>query len=240
MNKIIKTVSRRFITQQTYGALRYRLKPETGRAWGGPFNGQAKRCLLFGQLVETLDPIALVETGTFLGTTTEWIAAFQIPVFTIEADAEHFGFSRSRLKHLANVELLFDDTRTGLLKLFCTELVNKRNECVIFYLDAHWSCDLPLREEVNLIFSHARNAVVMIDDFNVPADHGYGYDDYGPDKILGEAYLRDVIDKFSLALFYPTTSSKHETGLKRGSVLIAKSREVIEKLAGIRLIRQAN
>ena len=59
-------------------------------------NGQAWRCRLVAELILKLDPVALVETGTYLGTTTEWLSAFQLPVFTCEASAENFGlFPRS-------------------------------------------------------------------------------------------------------------------------------------------------
>jgi hypothetical protein len=65
MRAIVDRLARVIIPSQMRGALRHRLHPEDGRAWGGPFNGQGKRCLLFASLVGTLDPFAIVETGTY-------------------------------------------------------------------------------------------------------------------------------------------------------------------------------
>src|SRR5215469_9476666 len=96
------------------GARKCRRDPGRGRAWGGPFNGQGARCLIFAELVHTLAPDVILETGTFRGTTTEWIAAFQLPVYSIESEPESFGFARERLKATDNVTLHLDDSRRGL------------------------------------------------------------------------------------------------------------------------------
>ena len=59
----------------------------------------------------------------------------------------------------------------------------------LFYLDAHWNDHLPLREEVELALKHFAKAVLIIDDFAVPDDPGYAFDDYGPGKALTLDYL---------------------------------------------------
>ena len=59
---------------------------------------------------------------------------------------------------------------------------------LFFYLDAHWNEDLPLAEELDTIFCRSSNPVVMIEDFQVPDDPDYGYDDYGPRKSLNPEY----------------------------------------------------
>ena len=41
-----------------------------------------------------------------------------------------------------------------------------------------------MREEVELAIANFSKAVLMIDDFNVPDDPGYRFDDYGPGKRL--------------------------------------------------------
>src|SRR5206468_11787016 len=75
------------------------------------------------------------------------------------------------------------------------------------YLDAHWNADLPLAEEIDIIFSRCPSAVVMIDDFQVPSDAGYGYDNYGPGKALVSGYIRPAISAHQLQAFYPSTPS---------------------------------
>src|SRR5262245_45847532 len=110
----MRTVLRRLVGPTRLGALSYALRPQQRMVWGGPFNGQAYRCLLFAGLVERLRPLAIVETGTYLGTTTEWMAAFQLPVLTCERSEEHFGFARARLAASRNVTVNLADSRAFL------------------------------------------------------------------------------------------------------------------------------
>jgi len=84
-----KAAAEEALDPRRVGAMKFRENPALGRAWGGPMNGQRWRCLMFAELVHKIEPKAIVETGTYLGTTTEWLAAFQLPVFTCEADPEN-------------------------------------------------------------------------------------------------------------------------------------------------------
>jgi hypothetical protein len=87
------------------------------------------------------------------------------------------------------------------------------------YLDAHWEEDLPLREELEIIREAWDRAIVMIDDFAVPGDPGYGYDDYGSGKALEQDYLPPMP---GWSLCYPAVPSAEETGERRGcSVLLS-------------------
>jgi hypothetical protein len=47
---------------------------------------------------------------------------------------------------------------------------------VFFYLDAHCGWEAPLVEELKIIFTKWTEAVVMVDDFQVPGTD-YVYDD---------------------------------------------------------------
>ena len=68
------------------GMLDYHEFPELRESWGGPFNGQAHRRQMFAEIVEACKPAAIVETGTFRGVTTEFMAKFsRVPVHTVES-----------------------------------------------------------------------------------------------------------------------------------------------------------
>jgi hypothetical protein len=82
-----------------------------------------------------------------------------------------------------------------------------RNQGLFVYLDAHWDDNLPLAEELAIVFAVCRNAIVMVDDFQVPFDDGYGYDDYGTGKSLIADYIEPVVAAHSLGVFYPSTPS---------------------------------
>jgi hypothetical protein len=57
--------------------------------------------------------------------------------------------------------------RKSLRMLFDGPLRWARNHSLFVYLDAHWNDDLPLAEELEIVFGACPNAIVMIDDFNV-------------------------------------------------------------------------
>ena len=96
---------------------------------------------------------------------------------------------------------------------------------VFFYLDAHWA--LPLREEVQIISDTWSDIVILIDDFQVPDDPGYGFDDYGEGLRLTAEYLPEATWSRYAAL-YPVASSRVETGKKRGCiVLVSKGLEAL-------------
>lgn len=194
------------IIQQTIGILDYIRSPDRGAGWG-PFNGQTARQALFVDLLTKTAPHAIVETGTFLGATTEFISQVGLPVFTIEAHPRNYGFARARFWRKRNVKLLYGDSRIGLHKLFDGALHPLSRRTIFFYLDAHWNNDLPLAEEIDIIFSHCPMGVVMIDDFEVPSDAGYGFDDYGPGKALVADYIKPALSRHQLQAFYPSTPS---------------------------------
>ena len=80
-------------------------------------------------------------------------------------------------------------------------------------------------------------AVVLIDDFAVPDDPGYGFDDYGPDAALTVTYLeRSQLPRAS-RLFFPTVPSKEETGHRRGAAVLTADAELGEVVARTPLLR---
>jgi hypothetical protein len=78
----------------------------------------------------------------------------------------------------------------------------------------------------------------MIDDFQVPDDNGYGYDDYGVGKALIRGYIAPLVSQFELAEFYPRTPSAVESGGRRGCVVVTRHPSLIEALEGISLLRR--
>jgi len=220
LRKLANRIARAVLSSEVYGRVRFKANPQSGRSWGGPMNGQKWRCLLVSELIAKLEPKAIIETGTYLGQTTEWLAAFQTPIYSCEYSEENFGFARERLKAINDINLKQGDSRSSLKDFLEGPLATVRDSRLLFYLDAHWGEDLPLAEEVDLIFSVSSNAFVLVDDFQVIDDQGYGFDDYGPGKALTLDYLGDAIRKFDLTVYLPSTRSIDETGAKRGCVVL--------------------
>jgi hypothetical protein len=199
------------------GRFEYYRHPEMLDLWGGPFNGQCFRQLMYLDLALACNFEAIVETGTFRGSTTRFLAQNSggAPVYSCEYGPLHFEFAKWRLRGDQNIFLFNLDSRN-----FIRDLKISRQAKTFFYLDAHWGADLPLREELNLIIQKFENFVVMIDDFEVPNDPEYQCDDYGPGKRLS---LRDfpLHQDNGIACYFPARPSSQESGLRRGAIVLA-------------------
>ncbi|WP_157961363.1 hypothetical protein [Microvirga flavescens] len=191
--------------------------PELQKSWGGGFNGQEGRRALFLAVVEATKPTAILETGTFRGTTTEWMAErFSGPILTCEVQERYYLQSRKKLSRFPNVSVFLSDSRAFLREQLRTF---ERDKPVFIYLDAHWYDDLPLAEELEIIFDNLEKAVVMIDDYEVPFDPGYSYDYYGPDKALTLNLLKGAAKRDG-KIFFPTLPAERETGARRGCCVV--------------------
>jgi predicted O-methyltransferase YrrM len=192
------------------------LRPSLRRSWGGPLNGQERRRELVRSIAKSMDFDVVLETGAFRGTSTEFFAAvFGVQVETVEANPRYFAYSRRRFARQPRIRVVFGDSRQFLREMATSRLY----KTPFVYLDAHWEEDLPLREELEIIRDAWDRAIVMIDDFAVPDDPGYGYDDYGAGKALERDYLPPLQ---GWALCFPEAPSAEETGRRRGcSVLLS-------------------
>lgn len=163
---------------------------------------------------------AVLETGTYLGASTGYLAhTYQVPVFTSEVMPRNYHVARRMLQDLPNVHLHLIDSREFLRTLVREDTLQGRR--LFCYLDAHWYDDLPLADEIEIIAAGWTDFVIAIDDFCVPGDSGYGFDDYGAGRRLDVEYLAPVRARTGLALYFPTASSDAETGRKRGTAVLA-------------------
>jgi len=228
-----------FLGERILGQLDYLRFPDSEPGFGGPFNGQPARQELFREIISRLQPKAIVETGTHRGTTTEFMARTGLAVHTIELDPRRYGFARARFRFNRQVNVLHADSRAALEKLFDSRLRHQAGSTIFFYLDAHWNDDLPLAEEIEIIFHRCPAAIVMIDDFEVPFDLGYQYDDYGPGRKLNAEYVDATVSTHRLQAFYPSTPAAEEGGQRRGCVVLAKAPAHSTALTAIPLLRRA-
>lgn len=209
------------LPQRWAGYADYYLRPRIRTRWGGAFNGQQVRQQVFKRLAAAGSFEAMVETGTYTGITTKFLAETcpTVPVFSVEVNPRYHMCARLNLRRWDNVQLFNMDTRQflGLLK---NQIPRKQ---VFFYLDAHWDPqDLPLVEELRTVFGHWEDPVVIIDDFEVPGMPGYSFDDYpGGGRLCLEALPPEVMN--GLAVFFPSVSPEKETGSKRGWVVMVRT-----------------
>lgn len=221
------------------GALDYVRHPSRRSAWGGPFNGQVLRRELFDAIVSASKFSVIIETGTHIGTTTDYMSRTGLPVYTIESDRRSFGYSRTRFLFRKSITVLYGDTRVHLARLLSELRSTSEGGPIFTYLDAHWNADLPLREELEIVFKSGKPTVAMIDDFEVADDCGYGFDDYGEGKALTMAYIESVVRTRALKVYFPTVKSAQETGARRGCVLLSNKPELLSPLVDLGALRSA-
>jgi hypothetical protein len=211
-------------------------RPSLRGSWGGPLNGQQRRREVVRDLARAISFDRAIETGTYRGTSTEFFSAvIGTPVETVEANPRFFSYSSRRLAILPDVRVVLGDSR-AFLRMVATRS-GAADELVFIYLDAHWEDDLPLAEEVAIIARAWTQAVVMIDDFQVPDDDGYAFDDCGVGRALTESYL-PTADLVGWHLFYPKAHSSEETGARRGCCVLV-SPPLFAQVRGIASLRLA-
>lgn len=167
-------------------------------------------------MLDAFGPTASIETGCYIGKTTNWLFVNgYCPVYATDFMPAHYDVAVENLAGM-HIELNLGDSRDYLRQIALRKDVP--NESVFFYLDAHWTWDLPLREELQLINEHWRKSVIMIDDFKVEDDKDYRYDTW-PQGTLSLATFNDVILG---DVYFPSCPGIEEQEPRCGCVVIAQ------------------
>lgn len=208
------------------------MRPAYNKGWGGAMNGQARRQQLVRDLFAAIPFDEVVETGTFRGGTTAWLHEVSgLPVYSVETEERFFRFAQAKIGANSAVNVRLGDSRALLQDLSA----RPGDKTTFFYLDAHWGEDVPRHEELRIIHDRWPACVVMIDDFQVPGDAGYGFALYGG-KPLDETYLPELA---GWTMFYPSIRSETDTGARRGYAVFVPQllADRVAKLSGLRAAR---
>jgi hypothetical protein len=236
MRATATAVLRRVLPQELRGALDYYRFPGRRDGRYGPLNGQHARRAMFERIIAELPPAFVVETGTHRGRTTEFIASrVASPIYTVESDRRLHGFARVRLRRFPHVQLVVGDSREWLRRLASDGPA--RDAVGLFYLDAHGGAELPLHAELDLVCASWTRPIVIIDDFAVPDDSGYRFDDYGQAGCLTLDYIRPLVRRHELTCLFPVCPSSEESGARRGCVVLVRDPAHVETLVATALLR---
>lgn len=191
-----------------------------------PFNGQARRMAVVWQIAKSLKPTVGIETGTFLGSSTPYLATMvEKEMYTIEIDQKTFELATERFlknNHQNNIRIILGDSVVQTQKILCG--LDPKKDRVLSYLDAHWYDAIPTTDEINALINWGGSWIAIVDDFKIESDPGYRYDSYGMVEI-GKEILPSNKD---LRLYIPNISSEYETGRRKGTGYICmKSNEKI-------------
>jgi cephalosporin hydroxylase len=213
------------LSDETKGRISYYRFYRTIDPSAQAFNKQDRRKEQFDAMLKVLSPVALIETGTYMGDSTIFFAQMGLPVYSFEAVARNYGIASERVRWEKNVTLYKTDSREGLRAILTKQLVEKLDQPLFFYLDAHWFDDLPLSDELDIILERCTQPIIMIDDFRVVDDPGYVFDDYGSNGILDIPYIAKHVLKHKLIMLYPNAPSEQETGARRGNVVLCRQHQ---------------
>jgi hypothetical protein len=135
---------------------------------------------LIQKLIESVPIGTFVETGTFLGDSSGFVASRNaaVPVYTCDVDPEALAKAPRRLWRLTNLKVAHASSERFLRTLI--EQGHIRG-IPLFFLDAHWQRYWPLGEELRIISDAGMPAVIVVDDFQVPGRPEFGFDTWDVD-----------------------------------------------------------
>lgn len=187
-------------------------------------NGDSIARAELARLVEQYKVHGVVETGTFKGYTTWFLASLStMPiVHSIEADTKTFLAAKAKLWNARNIRLHLGNSGKVLGDL----LDRLPKQTALFYLDAHWNSYWPLADELNAIVRFRGNRdIIVIDDFHVPAQ-AWNYDSYSGCANDLET-LKSMLDIDRYHYYFPRESRRRIDGKQKKGVgqiyLIPKS-----------------
>lgn len=188
-----------------------RAAPDLLSDGGGPFGFDIHKALQIDFIVQNLKIDGLIETGTCRGDTTEYLgrAYPHLSVRSCEIQVDLARFAQARTKDFPNVEVMLGDSGINIPRL------SSGIARPLYYLDAHWYDEWPLRRELSAI----HRGIVAIDDFNIGLS-GFGWDSYdgvtcGPEvlqAILGPQYRVFVGNPYG-HYPYPCLQTRRRSGV---------------------------
>lgn len=181
-----------------------------------PFRNDRILLLMLHSLIDRAGITVFVETGTYLGFSSYYVAARypHLRVATIEKNRQYYDLSRVLLKRCRNVRQALGDSAEVLesqLSLFT------RVEAPLFWLDAHWYDYLPLPAELGIISQRLGHAIILVDDCAIPGRPDIKFDSYSGRaidlKLIGSSLDRSkeyqvLVPDYDVRAAYPDLDTR--------------------------------
>ena len=187
-----------------------------------PMNGQRTRLRTSFLLSQLVKPSIAIESGSYLGTTTQYLVSLvSEKTYSIEVNAEFAAVAKARLEsdiHSGRIEIVDGDSAVEMPRILGG--LDSKSHTVFAYLDAHWLEHIPLRDEVQALLEWGGDFVAVVDDFYIPSDLGYGYDQYRNHRVD----ISHIPNSDKISVWVPEDDSSTESGAHRGTAYIVSSR----------------
>jgi len=177
------------------------------------FNNECIRSYIIWSIHKCLMCTSFVETGTLYGATAGYVRrTFKTPVFTSEINRTYYLISKFNLIWFRGINKFLSNS-PDFLRQICTAV--SIGNCPMFYLDAHWYDYVPLPEELAIIAENCEKCVIVIDDFFVPSEPEFRYDDYESLRIdLDVVYSSLLSCRSDVFVYLPAYSPNLDPGGK--------------------------
>lgn len=170
----------------------------------------------FKLLIDANGIDVIIETGTYLGSTTEHFAQWVPEVHTIEIKQHHFDQAAKKLAGVRNVNMHLGNSADCLPGIIESLRANAK---VFIFLDAHWEDYNPLLDELDIIKDAGIRPIIAIHDFKVPDRPEFGFDSYN-----GQDYDWDWISEKIEMIYgeqgYTVFYNTEAAGAMRGIIYI--------------------
>ena len=187
-----------------------------------PMNGQRNRLRTSFLLSELLKPTYAIESGSYLGTTTQYLVGLvEKKTYSVEINNEFSAIAKRRLKSDISgnrVEIVDGNSAREFPRILQT--INSDDSRVFAYLDAHWLEHIPLRDEIQSLLNWGGDFIAVIDDFFIPEDLGYGYDLYEKHRVD----ISHIPASTKISVWVPSENSDSESGARRGTAYVVSQR----------------
>lgn len=177
-----------------------------------PFAGDVIAEYEFIKLKKKFNIKNVVETGSYVFSTTKWLCENFDLVYTYENNEHFYGVGVDKVRTFTNVRAFLEDSISGLQKL-----KDKLPEPTIFFLDAHWGEYCPLLDELDVISTLNTTPIIVIHDFKTN-NPDLGFDRYNENDFCLE-WIENHIKKIypnGFDYYYNTQA----VGAKRGIIYI--------------------
>ncbi len=151
-----------------------------------------------------------VETGANVGSSLCYLARNfpQLQCHSCEPDADAFAAARKNAEKLANVKLTNGRSPEFLIGLEKTIGAGR----TLFWLDSHgYGFRWPLKEEIAFITRTSPGACVFVDDFKVPGQPQFLFDEYDGQVCGFEQIAGSIKPRLNCRIVYPAYKEKTST-----------------------------
>lgn len=174
-----------------------------------PFSGDIHLLNKIYELIHTYKVKSVVETGTWMGRTTQLFSMMADTVYTIEINNDYFK-QASFLNEYSNIYRYLGDSAVILPSILKTI-----KSPILFYLDAHWGDKWSLLGELKAIHEcKLQKPIIVIHDCYNPYKLEYGYDEYNGQR-LDYSYVKPYLNKIykNPLVFWNTEANGEKRGV---------------------------